>query len=258
MSKSFKFGTVIFSLILIFLTFSMSFAWYQAKVNQGTAINLASEFNRSKSIGQEASLLNLTDLGLNVLGGMGSGIASSGAYALKKLGADDAAKKWADSSSDISDFFAKYASAYQKEAKKAFEFERQILEVDSENKYQDEFEKIKYLPEEQQKEALYLARKNRELRNYGRTIKSAYGTGYAAEAMGTGVGSIGSSAILTRGFNLLGKNLGSALEVSSNNALKAAGSKLMTSANPTVKCVNSTSTNQTCSRINGLSINYAI
>lgn len=43
MSKSFKFGTVIFSLILIFLTFSMSFAWYQAKVNQGTAINLASE-----------------------------------------------------------------------------------------------------------------------------------------------------------------------------------------------------------------------
>ena len=43
MSKSFKIGSIIFSLILVVLIVNMSFAWYSAKVNQGEIIELVSE-----------------------------------------------------------------------------------------------------------------------------------------------------------------------------------------------------------------------
>lgn len=43
MSKEFKFGSVIFTFILIFLIINMSFAWYTAKVNQGIIDELFSE-----------------------------------------------------------------------------------------------------------------------------------------------------------------------------------------------------------------------
>lgn len=43
MSKSFKIGTIFFSLVLVVLIVNMSFAWYQAKVNQGKIEDLTSE-----------------------------------------------------------------------------------------------------------------------------------------------------------------------------------------------------------------------
>lgn len=43
MSKEFKFGSVIFTFILIFLIVNMSFAWYTAKINQGITKELLTE-----------------------------------------------------------------------------------------------------------------------------------------------------------------------------------------------------------------------
>lgn len=54
MSKKFKFASVIFIFILIFLVVNLSFAWYQAKTNQGMIEDLTSEaitieFNSSEN-----------------------------------------------------------------------------------------------------------------------------------------------------------------------------------------------------------------
>lgn len=54
MSKSFKIGTIFFSLVLVVLIVNMSFAWYAAKVNQGKIEDLTSEaieitFNSSEN-----------------------------------------------------------------------------------------------------------------------------------------------------------------------------------------------------------------
>ena len=43
MSKEFKFGSIVFTFVLIFLIVNMSFAWYTAKVNQGKTKELMSE-----------------------------------------------------------------------------------------------------------------------------------------------------------------------------------------------------------------------
>ena len=75
--------------------------------------------------------------------------------------------------------------------------------------------------------------------NGSKFIFSQYSTTFTFSVSGTTVGSTES-----------GKNSSKSFDYNSTVT--------MTSANPTVKCVNSTSTNKTCSRINGLSINYAI
>lgn len=75
--------------------------------------------------------------------------------------------------------------------------------------------------------------------NGSKFLWSQYSTTFTFSVSGTTVGSTES-----------GKNSSKSFDYNST--------VIMTSANPTVKCVNSTSTNQTCSRINGLSINYAI
>ena len=75
--------------------------------------------------------------------------------------------------------------------------------------------------------------------NGSKFIFSQYSTTFTFSVSGTTVGSTES-----------GKNSSKSFDYNSTVT--------MTSANPTVKCVNSTSTNQTCSRINGLSIIYAI
>lgn len=43
MKNTFKFGSIIFSIMLIMLIINISFAWYAAKVNQGNIENLLSE-----------------------------------------------------------------------------------------------------------------------------------------------------------------------------------------------------------------------
>ena len=75
--------------------------------------------------------------------------------------------------------------------------------------------------------------------NGSKFLWSQYSTTFTFSVSGTTVGSTES-----------GKNSSKSFDYNST--------VIMTSANPTVKCVNSTSTNQTCSRINGLSIIYAI
>lgn len=75
--------------------------------------------------------------------------------------------------------------------------------------------------------------------NGSKFILSQYSTTFTFSVSGTTVGSTES-----------GKNSSKSFDYNSTVT--------MTSANPTVKCVNSTSTNKTCSRISGLSIIYAI
>ena len=75
--------------------------------------------------------------------------------------------------------------------------------------------------------------------NGSKFLWSQYSTTFTFSVSGTTVGSTES-----------GKNSSKSFDYNSTVT--------MTSANPTVKCVNSTSTNQTCSRISGLSIIYAI
>ena len=75
--------------------------------------------------------------------------------------------------------------------------------------------------------------------NGSKFMLSQYSTTFTFSVSGTTVGSTES-----------GKNSSKSFDYNSTVT--------MTSANPTVKCVNSTSTNKTCSRINGLSIIYAI